>query len=161
MDVIRHTLGGDANRLARYTQAYANEALAEYQLSSGTFPFLLVLARRAGINQNEISQELNIDKAMSARAIKRLVKIGYIARKRDLEDLRAFKLYLTDKGKEVVPIVKKVMTYWNETIERDLSEDEKEKLVDLLGRVLENARHARNELCHPFTGSMGSIDEDE
>jgi len=144
MNSMKTTLGNYANRLSRCTQAYTNEALAKYKLSSGTFPYLLELDRREGINQNEISKVLNIDKAMSARAIQKLIKIGYLRKQEDADDSRAFKLYLTDKGKAVVPLVKAQLHQWNKLITQGLSAEEEKKLTDLLSRVLDNANEFKN-----------------
>jgi DNA-binding MarR family transcriptional regulator len=139
------TLTKLANNLYRCTQAYANEVLAKYKLSSGTYPYLFVLSRKEGINQNQISKELNIDKAMSARAIKRLIDLGYVKKQEDIEDSRAYKLFLTDQGKAIIPTVKRELLHWNEMITKDLSLDEEEKVLDLLSRVLYNAKEYRNE----------------
>lgn len=133
------------NRLYRCTQSYANEVLAKYRLGSGTYPFLLTLATKEGINQNQISRELNIDKAMSARAIKKLIQIGYIKKEGDKDDIRAFKLFLTDKARAVIPEVKEELRKWNETITKDLSEAEKNEVLNLLGKILENAKSCSNK----------------
>jgi len=128
-----------ANNLYRCTQAYTNMALSKYQLSSGTYPFLLTLYVKEGISQNQISRELNIDKAMSARAIQKLSKLGYLKKEGNNDDSRAYKLFLTDMGKELVPLVKEELLRWNEIITKDLEEDEEEKIIDILSKVLENA----------------------
>ncbi len=133
------------NRLYRCTQSYANEVLAKYGLGSGTYPFLLTLAIKEGINQNQISRELNIDKAMSARAIKRLIQMGYIKKEGDKDDTRAFKLFLTDKARAVIPEVKEELRKWNERITKDLSEAEKNEVLNLLGKILENAQSCSNK----------------
>ena len=144
MDSMKLTLGSYVNRLSRCTQAYTNEVLAKYKLSSGTFPYLLELDLGEGINQNEISRKLNIDKAMSARAIEKLIKIGYVKKKKDFDDSRAFQLYLTSKGKAVIPLVKEETHRWNDRLTQGLSEEEKEKIIDLLSRILDNANEFKN-----------------
>lgn len=133
-----------ANNLYRCTQAYANEVLAKYKLSSGTYPYLLTLYGNEGINQNQISKELNIDKAMSARAIKKLIELGYLQKKEDHEDSRAYKLYLTESGKKIIPAVKGELHRWNEMITEGLTPQEEEQMKDLLNKVLENAERGRN-----------------
>lgn len=56
----------------RASQGYLDEALKKYELSSGTYPFILVLYDNEGINQNALSEYVKVDKALSARAIKSL-----------------------------------------------------------------------------------------
>ena len=134
-----------ANMLYRCTQAYTNEVLKKYRLGSGNYPFLMILFKNEGINQNQISRELNVDKAMSARVIKNLIELGYLMKEEDPEDSRAFKLYLTEAAKAIIPDIKKELRIWNETITKDLSENEKDKIIDLLSMVLKNAKNCRNK----------------
>ncbi|PKM90925.1 MAG: MarR family transcriptional regulator [Firmicutes bacterium HGW-Firmicutes-12] len=138
------TLTKLANNLYRCTQAYANEVLAKYKLSTGTYPFLFVLSEKEGINQNQISKELNIDKAMSARAIKRLIELEYLEKKEDIEDSRAYKLFLTDRGKAIIPAVKRELLHWNEMITKELNADDEERILDLLSIILKNAKEYKN-----------------
>jgi DNA-binding MarR family transcriptional regulator len=128
------------NGLYRCTQAYCNEALEKYRLGSGTYPFLLTLFVEEGINQNQISKELSVDKAMSARAIKKLIELGYVRKEENTYDLRAYKLYLTDAAKAIIPSVKEELHTWNEMITRDLSKQEEEKITHLLSKILKNAK---------------------
>ena len=130
----------------RSTQAYTNEILAKYELGSGTYPFLLTLGVKEGINQNQISRELDINKAMSARAIKRLIGLGYITKEEDREDSRAFKLYLTEKAKVILPVLREELRKWNDIITRNLSEREKETVIDLLSIVLKDTKSYRKKM---------------
>ncbi|MEG0771751.1 MarR family transcriptional regulator [Clostridium sp.] len=128
------------NTISRITQSYTDEAMAKFNLTTGTYPFLLVLYNNEGINQNEISKELNVDKALSARAIKKLIELQFIEKKNDEKDSRAYKLYLTDKGKEIVPEIKKEILHWISIITADLCTEEKVILGQLLDKVLNNAK---------------------
>ena len=134
-----------ANNLYRCTQAYTNEVLLKYQLSSGTYPFLLILKGNEGINQNQISRELNIDKAMSARAIKSLIALGYLRREYDKEDSRAHKLFLTEKAEEIIPEVVEELNRWNTAITEGLTDIEKERILEYLEKGLENAKNHKNK----------------
>ncbi len=133
------------NLIYRCTQSHTNEVLKEFQLGSGTYPYLLVLYAREGINQNQISKELNVDKAMSARTVKQLITLGYIKKEEDPEDSRAYNLYLTDKAKAVIPAVKKMLREWNEIITTGMDDDEKRSMMELLGKVLENAKAVKDK----------------
>lgn len=127
------------NRIFRYTQAYMDGVLEKFQLSSGSYPFLLMLKENEGISQNKISKELNVDKAMSARTIKKLIELGYLSKIEDNYDSRAYKLYLTDKARAIIPKVIEELEKWMSLITEDLDEQEKILLVNLLNKVLNNA----------------------
>lgn len=128
------------NKLYRYTQSYIDEALKRFNLSSGTYQFLLVLSKNEGISQNEISKRLNVDKAMSARSVKRLMKLGYIRKGVDEEDCRACRLYLTDSAKAIIPEIIIEINKWINIITKDSSEDEQRDAVDFLSKALMNAK---------------------
>jgi DNA-binding MarR family transcriptional regulator len=131
------------NLIYRCTQSHTNEVMKEFHLGSGTYPFLLILYGNEGINQNQISRELNVDKAMSARTVKQLITLGYIKKEEDPQDSRAFNLFLTDKAKAVIPKLREKLLQWNEAITVGMSEDEKRGLMELLSKVLENAKAAK------------------
>lgn len=128
------------NTISRITQSYTDEVMVKLNLTSGTYPFLLVLYRKEGINQNEISRELNVDKAMSARSIKKLIDLEYIEKKEDDKDSRAYKLYLTEKGRAIVPEIKKEIQQWIKIITKDFSKDEEALLEEMLSKVLSNSK---------------------
>lgn len=134
------------NTISRITQSYTDEAMAKLNLTSGTYPFLLVLYRKEGINQNEISRDLNVDKAMSARSIKKLIDLQYIEKKEDEKDSRAYKLYLTEKGRAIVPEIKKEIQQWIKIITKDFAKGEEELLEELLSRVLYNAKKHKEKV---------------
>lgn len=134
------------NTISRITQSYTDEAMVKLNLTSGTYPFLLVLYRKEGINQNEISRELNVDKAMSARSIKKLIYLEYIEKKEDEKDSRAYKLYLTEKGRAIVPEIKKEIQQWIKIITKDFSNNEEALLEELLSKVLSNAKKHKEKI---------------
>lgn len=140
MDYSRFPFTKLTNMIYRSTQSYTNKVLKPYKLSSGTYPYLLALYYKEGINQNQISRELNVNKAMSARAVKQLIDLGYLTKQEDNMDSRAYKLCLTEKGKNIIPIVKEKLNEWNIKITKGFSEDDKKFVLNLLGKVMENAR---------------------
>ncbi len=129
------------NKIFRTTQVYLDKVLKEYELSSGSYPYLLTLAENEGISQNKISKELGHDKAMSARTITKLIKLGYFNRKEDEDDSRAYKLYLTEKGKDVIPKVIDKIRKLIDIITRDLNEEEKITTMDSLDKILKNIKN--------------------
>jgi DNA-binding MarR family transcriptional regulator len=122
-----------------------DKVLDKFQLSSGTYPFLLMLKSNEGISQNQISKELNVDKALSARAIKRLISLGYIKKEENEEDIRSYKLYLTDKARSVIADIIEELNKWIDIITEGLTEQEKSTVIDLLGKIMKNANENKNK----------------
>ena len=128
------------NNLYRYTQSYTDNALEKFQLSSGTYPYLLILYENEGISQNQISKKLNLDKAMSARAIKRLIELGYLRKDIDIDDSRAYKLFLTDNAKIIIPEIISEVHKWIYLITKDSNTEQQEFVIDFLSKALVNAK---------------------
>lgn len=128
------------NKIFRTTQVYLDKVFKKYELSSGSYPYLFILYENEGISQNKISKELGYDKAMSARTITKLKKLGYIDRKVDESDSRAYKLYLTDKAKAIIPKVRDEIHKLVDLITKDLDDAAKVITIDSLNKVLNNMK---------------------
>ena len=119
------------------------KVLKAYDLSSGTYPYLFILERNEGISQNQISKEICNDKAMSARTINKLVECGFVYRKQDEKDCRAYKLYLTPKAKEIIPKIHEEIQAVINLITEDLSEEEKSVVMRSLKKIFERTQNLK------------------
>lgn len=128
------------NRIFRTTQVYLDKALKKFELSSGSYPYLMILIKNQGISQNQISKDLGHDKAMSARMITKLIDLGYLDRKKDETDCRANKLYLTEKATAVIPKVGEEIRKLVDLITQDLNPFEKAITIDSLNKILNNIK---------------------
>jgi DNA-binding MarR family transcriptional regulator len=120
-----------------------DKRLEKLNLTTGSYPYLLVLNKSEGISQNEISRELNVDKAMSARTVKKLLELGYIRKEENKNDIRAYKLYLTAKGKEVIPEIFEIIEEWTDLIIQGNEEEHIESSLEFLGNILKNAKEMK------------------
>lgn len=94
-------IGKYISQLHRKGNVFINRELSKYDLSVGQFMFLLDLYMKDGKNQEEISDNLKIDKGTTARAIKKLEEQGFVIRIKNENDKRSNKIYLTDKAKDI------------------------------------------------------------
>src|SRR5512138_3362543 len=90
---------GPIAHIYRSHVAYMARELEAYRVGSGQFEVLLFLFHEDGISQEKLSKALKVSKSTSTRAIQSLEKEGYVYRQRDENDLRAYRVYLTEKGK--------------------------------------------------------------
>ena len=115
--------------LYRQRQTYMNYALKDLNISSAEYIYLITLYNNnEGINQEELSSLLLIDKGATARAIKSLEEKGFVIRIRDDKDRRANKVFTTDKGKASKEIIKSAIQGWTELLTSDI-EDVTVKIV--------------------------------
>jgi DNA-binding MarR family transcriptional regulator len=138
------TLGRLIACLYRQAQIHLEKKLAPLGLGSGTYAYMLMLAHHDTMSQNEITKHLVIDKATTTRAIQKLLKLGYVNKVQDPDDQRAFRISLTEKGKEQIPPLRQVLQEWTDILSRNFLENDKKTAVHLLQRMVENALENRN-----------------
>lgn len=102
--------------LNRQSQAYINNALKNIDISYSECIFLSNLYNNEGINQEELSSLLFIDKTITAKSIKSLSQKGFLIRKQCETDKRAKKLYLTDKAKDCKEEIFSLLEKWKSFI---------------------------------------------
>jgi DNA-binding MarR family transcriptional regulator len=117
---------------------YIEIEFKDYGIGAGQIPVLASLQHKDGINQETLTAEFRFNKATTARVIAKLVKEGYVIRKRDEVDKRAYKIFLTKKGQEIGPKLKAVLQRLIETLSVGLTEDEKESVLLLLEKMSQN-----------------------
>lgn len=100
----------------RQTQAYITAALVSMNISYSEGILLMNLYDNEGINQEELSSMLYIDKAATARSIKSLEKKGYITRKVKSKDRRVKKIYLTDLAMSQEEYFSSLIRKWEDFI---------------------------------------------
>lgn len=137
MDQKRHLIKY-CSRIMRRTYAHLDSELKDFGVSSGCYPYLLELDEEEGINLDRISRKLNVDKALSTRAIQKLSDQGYIEKVADQADSRAYLLYLTELGRAQVPGIREKISSWIDEITEGLSDEDKITVVRLLGKIVEN-----------------------
>lgn len=123
------------SKIYRNIQTYLDKVLQIYELSSGALPYLFFLEKQEGISQNKISEVIGNDKAMSARTITRLIELGYVYKKTDERDSRAYKLYLTSNAKEIMPKIHEEIQALLSLITEDLSDNEKQITIMSLRKI--------------------------
>jgi len=106
--------------------AYMVKELEAYRVGSGQYEFLMLLYYKDGVSQETLAKELKVSKATSARAIQNMEKEGYVYRERDESDLRAYRVYLTEKGKEMRNIIFKKLMAFTDILFSDFTFEEKE-----------------------------------
>ncbi|NCA80145.1 MAG: MarR family transcriptional regulator [Sphingobacteriia bacterium] len=129
--------------LYRFGQGYVGKKLEEYNIGSGQYPLLLTLSRHNGISQEELAGYLKIDKGSIAKSVKKLEDDAYIKKSIDCDDKRAYKVFLTQKALDIMPLVEKAIKDWEGIIVSDLSDNEKQVMEQLLCKMASKSCHTR------------------
>lgn len=98
MTKLHNDLLRDIGTLARTIHYLHDLHFKELALQRGQFIFLTRICENTGINQNDLSLLLKVDKSTTAKAVQKLTAAGYINRQRSSEDQRHWQLFPTEKA---------------------------------------------------------------
>ncbi|SHN69864.1 MarR family winged helix-turn-helix transcriptional regulator [Desulfitobacterium chlororespirans] len=123
----------------RYSQTYIGRNIKDYNIGQGQWAFLTqLLFNYDGITQEELSELLNIDKANTARALKKLEEEGYVYREEDPKDGRKKIVYVTAKARDFEEEFHEVFKGLNRILAKDFTEEERETARRILYKMLDN-----------------------
>ena len=128
--------------LNRQTQNYINMFFNHIDLSFSEYIFLVSLYDNEGINQEELSSLLFIDKAATARDIKLLEEKEFLIRKICEEDKRAKRIYLTDKGRNYKEYISSPIKKWLKYITEGMDKETIDIVIKGIVFMEERAKNA-------------------
>jgi Transcriptional regulators len=105
---------------------FLTKELKEYNIGPSHVEFLMILYHKDGVSQDKIAKTFKVSKATSTRIVQSLEKEGYVYRERDENDSRAYKVYLTEKGKQLKHLILEKMSSFVDTLFFDLTPQERE-----------------------------------
>ncbi len=124
--------------IARALDSISNIEFKEYDLTKGQYLYLVRICENPGIIQEKLAEMIKVDRTTAARAIKKLEINKFIEKKEDVQNKKIKKLFPTEKGMSVFPIIKRENEYSNEVALNGFSKQEVEMMVDLLKRARRN-----------------------
>ncbi|MCL9773755.1 MarR family winged helix-turn-helix transcriptional regulator [Vibrio methylphosphonaticus] len=112
--------------------------LDKYSLGNGQFHILNMIAWDEGTSQEQIASKRNIDKSAIAKSVKKLIDNGYVHKVRDEQDKRAFCLFCTEKGQQVIPEIRRVLHQVNEILTSGSTPEDLEAFLRVTDRMNHN-----------------------
>jgi DNA-binding MarR family transcriptional regulator len=134
-DVSEIPLGLLISITHRMHMVYLNGEMKDYDITAGQFPFLIGLYHKEGVTQDDMATHFHMDKGTVARALKKLEDNEFICRKIDPENRRRYLLYLTLKGKQIIPKIKSIDQEWEKSINANFSQVEKQNLTNIMQKM--------------------------
>ena len=107
-------------------------------IGSGRLSILKAVVEHPGISQNELSDEIGVDKTTTAKAVKKLIAEKYIYRKKDINDRRYNKIFPTEHASEMHQILNKDTQYHSRILLKGFSKNEISELRAYLERLYNN-----------------------
>ena len=132
--------------LHRLQLAMCRKEILDLGIRISQIPFILrLIQEEAPVTQDYLSCCLAIDKGTTARVISQLEKNGYVTRRHNPENKRQNLVSATEHAHAAADRLRAVLTHATDTFVRGFTEEEKNLVLDLLDRMLLNAR----ESVHP------------
>jgi len=96
------------------------------------------LARQPGLRQVELADHLDVEPITLCRIVDRLEEAGLVERRRDPDDRRAWRLYLTAKGEPIVEQLRELAGQLAQEAFAGVAPQAIETLREALARVRDN-----------------------
>lgn len=116
------------------------KAIEDMGLSTATYSPLEMIVQQPGITQQEISDELSIDKSCTSRACKYLETNGFIYREKSPDCTHGFKCYPTDRAIEAYERVIEIERIHIHALFEDIDIKELETAAALLDSLIERLK---------------------
>ena len=129
----------DMLEISRCGVQYRSDNLAQCGLKSIHASYLTEICANPGISQDRLAKLIFINKSNVARQVAVLEEEGFVRRVPSAADKRVMELYPTEKTLEIVPRINEMLLCWENCITHDLSEEEKELITALLGKMSSRA----------------------
>ncbi|NIB44305.1 MarR family transcriptional regulator [Pseudomaricurvus alkylphenolicus] len=107
------------NDIARYFRTCFDREMSQHGLTRSQWWLLANLQYNNGSSQQDLAEIMELGKSGTGKLIDQLEKKGWVERKPNPEDKRAYKVYLTEA---VQPLIKDIDLEAHTLIERSLSE---------------------------------------
>lgn len=107
---------------------------------------LFALQKTEGLSNSELAEFLEMTPATLANKVKRMEKAGLVQRRRDPEDERVCRIYLTEKGRDLIDDLRCSMDEIEAVLLYGFDELGVNRLKASLENVISNQeRHASNQ----------------
>lgn len=120
------------DKISSRTRRDYSESLRELNLYVGQDNLLARLWAGDGITQMQLCEHLKCEPPTVTNMVKSLEQNGFIHRKKDAQDARVMRIFLTDKGKEIKESVDSKWEQQQNKLLHSISTDERLILRDLM-----------------------------
>ncbi|MDX3800036.1 MarR family winged helix-turn-helix transcriptional regulator [Streptomyces sp. AK04-3B] len=132
-------------RTSKVLRALADAAMRRHGLHVGQNHLLAVLWQRDGSTPGEVAAALNVTTPTVVKMADRMTAARLLTRRRDDRDNRLVRLWLTDTGRALQKPVEAERRLIEERVTADLTETERESLLNALAKVHRAASELLNE----------------
>ena len=123
-----------------YTRIYSRQCFKNnnFDITPEQFVIIEVLMHHDGLYQRQLSEITLKDRPNITRIINILEKGGYVERRSDKNKRKVFKIYLTQKAKDIFPLLQKVSQDYRKVMAEGIKKEELKICLKVLNQVLQN-----------------------
>src|SRR5688572_23948613 len=108
---FEHSLGFILSDISRLARTEFDRRVRDLRVTRAQWLVLLHLARRPGCTQADLADAMQMQKITVGRHAERLLRAGWIERRDDPDDARAYHLYVSRKAE---PLIQKLTAVGND-----------------------------------------------
>jgi MarR family transcriptional regulator for hemolysin len=125
-------------RAAKLMRSAADAALSRHGVRVGQNLVLAALAEEDGLTPGELARRLHVTTPTIVKMATRMEPTGLITRRRDTQDARLVRLYLTDHARSLVGPIEQELHRLQEHATANLTSAERRHLEAALAKIIEN-----------------------
>ncbi|NOH96682.1 MarR family transcriptional regulator [Vibrio sp. 99-70-13A1] len=110
--------------------------LKKHGLTIALWPTLMCLWEEEGITQRDIAAKSKVENSTTTRTLDKLEKLALVERRPDPNSRRSFRIYLTEKGKELEAELIPIPVKLNEDLLSALDSKEQQQMLKLLKKMV-------------------------
>lgn len=146
IECLSYPILREIGTLTRTITTISESKFKQLGIQKGQFFYITRVCENPGINQKNLSNLVKVDKTTTAKSLTKLIKAGFLLKKRDLKDQRAFLLYPSERG---LYLYKKIIQEENRQLAvylKDFSEEENSLMLMFIKRMIHNSEKEWIEL---------------
>jgi len=132
------TFGFTFNEIARLLRRSFDSRARAIGITRAQWHTLFVLSRHEGVNQGGLADLMEIEPITACRMIDRLEEAALVERRRDPDDRRAWRIYLTEQARPLLDRLRIIASDVIEDALAGISPEDREQLHDSLAKVRAN-----------------------
>lgn len=132
-DILR-----EIGMISRALDSIANIEFKPYDLTKGQFLYLVRVCEQPGIIQERLGELIKVDRSTVIRAVQKLQRNGLVEKRPDQENKKIRRLYPTEKGRQLYPLLKREDDFSNQRALQGFSTRERRQLAVMLQRMATN-----------------------
>jgi DNA-binding MarR family transcriptional regulator len=134
-DDLDRTFGFLVHDIGRLMRREFERRVRDMGFTRNQWRVLAHLRRIDGINQSQLADRMDVEPIVLVRLLDKLEKGGYVQRRQDPQDRRAYQLYLTDTAGPLIEKLEAISVELRQEMLGHLTAAERDVLIDLLMRI--------------------------